>query len=60
MQYRTQTNSLLAAFRKAANDGGPLVRLTGYPGELPLKLLDEVGKGWAGYGEYTNLRGDGA
>jgi hypothetical protein len=58
-QYRTQTDSLLAAFRKAAKDGGPLVRLICYPGELPQRLLDEAGKGWPGYGECTSLRGDG-
>lgn len=50
MQYRAQSDGLLADFRRFATDGGPLVRLNCYPGNLPLGLIEEANKGWEGYG----------
>ena len=55
-QYRAQIDSLLVDFSKAASDGGPLVHLNCYPGELPQQLLDYAAQGYPGHGGSTNLR----
>ena len=49
-QYQAQSEGLLADFRRAATDGGPLIRLNCYPGHLPLSLIAESEGGWEGYG----------
>ena len=42
--------------RRVAIDGSPLVRLNCYPGNLPLSLITEAERGWAGYGGKVDLQ----
>lgn len=50
-EYRRQAAELVGALRAVATDGGALVRVNCYPGELPrgvLAMIDEGGAGWGG------------
>jgi hypothetical protein len=55
MLYQSQSDGLVADFRRAATDAGALVRLNCYPGNLPLSLIAESEKGWEGYGGREDL-----
>jgi hypothetical protein len=58
-EYRQQAAELVQALRDAAADGGPLVRVNCYPGELPSQVLAMIDEGGAGWGGREPLR-DGA
>lgn len=54
-QYQAQSEGLLADLKRAATDGGFIVRIYGCPGELPAQVIEACERGFPGHGGRGNL-----